>query len=306
MSYATMDHAGWVERNIGPGRQKKPSRDKNGQVTGWHAAPNTLNRFQARVMDICGMVFGGIYNAPIAWKAVWWRDNHVGVPLVRGRTSLASHDFERLTRLVLCCMEARIRVEVSPRGFNSLELKFWQRSHEGNSSERHPDIGESVAEFQAYLPAGHRVRYRPELDDPLPAQRRRHLEYLAREGAKKWADEVITAISAGDEREAKWKGNLLARDLATASEYAERLGGGQNAQQLLTRIRAQHQRAAEARARMEEQEAEHGTCECCGQAIAEPAEDHFEDAMLCRPCEDAEKAAQDKEASTAARRDGGP
>ena len=250
MSYVTMDHAGWVESNIRPGRAmaRKPARNSDGVIIGWHAAPDKLNRFQARVMDICGMVFGGIYNAPISWEAVYWRDEHVGVPLRRGRCSMATHDFALLTRLVFLCMEARIRVELSPRGMNALSIDFWQRSHDGGMAERHPDIGEAVAEFQAYLPPDHSVRYRPEMDDPLPGRRRRSLEYLATSGAAKLADEVIAAIAEGNERDAKWKSEQLDRNLAIAGEYAAKLGGGPEVMELAAQVAAQHERVAAARA----------------------------------------------------------
>jgi hypothetical protein len=165
MSYATMDHAGWVESNIAASKamvaRRKPRRDGYGIIKGWHAAPDTLSPFQAKVMDILGMTFGGIYNAPISWDAVQWtgwgRDG-IGVPIYH--TSLSTFDGMSLTRLVLLSHEARIRCEVRANGVRGLLLAFWQRRHDGGTADRHPSIDEAVASFREYLPDGHRVSYR--------------------------------------------------------------------------------------------------------------------------------------------------
>jgi hypothetical protein len=64
-----------------------------------------------------------------------------------------------LTLLVFLCHEARIRLEVEPAGPHMLRLNFWQRSHNGGISERHPSLDEALQKFQDYLPLDHRVRY---------------------------------------------------------------------------------------------------------------------------------------------------
>lgn len=152
MSYATMDHAGWVERNMAAMRGMGP-KPKRAVTKGPHACPETLTPFQVRVMDILGMVGGGIYNAPIGWSGVHWNFGHgVAVPW---RGSLATIDFDKLTRLVLLCCEARIRCEVRPHAFGYLLLCFWQRTGEGPN--RAPNVAEAVGTFRAYLPADHRI-----------------------------------------------------------------------------------------------------------------------------------------------------
>jgi hypothetical protein len=162
MSYARMDHAGWVEGNIAATRrtQKKTRADNQ---HGWAAAPDKLSDFQAKVMDILGMVGGGIYNAPIAWDRVCWRTQGLGVPWNSG-AGLATVDNMDLTRLVFLCHEARIRCSVRSNGPRGLYLLFHERSAEGGFSERHPNLDEAVAAFSDYLPADHRVLYRPAAD----------------------------------------------------------------------------------------------------------------------------------------------
>ena len=108
MSYNRMDHAKWVEQN------NQAANQIYGKRKSYKPAPEKLSAFQAKVMDICGMVGGGIYNAPINWNKVSWGtgNNHIGmfVPWRDGR--MATFDFYPLTMLVLLCHEARIRCEI--------------------------------------------------------------------------------------------------------------------------------------------------------------------------------------------------
>lgn len=156
MSYNTMDHAAWVESNNAAENEIYAARRS------YKIRPEKLSPFQARVMDICGMVGGGIYNAPIAWDRVDWGHDGpwqmVRVPWRDGR--MATFDFYPLTNLVLLCHEARIRCEISATSRGNFMLAFSQRSHVGGMAKRHPSIDEAVAAFRQYLPDDHRIRYR--------------------------------------------------------------------------------------------------------------------------------------------------
>jgi hypothetical protein len=161
MSYANMDHAAWVERNNAAGRRitKKPKTDKHGRKVGPHAAPEVLTPFQAKVMDILGVMYGGIYNAPISWPTVDW-DCAGGLSvIVSASGGLATYDYNRLTMFVLLCHAARIRGDVSAAGPSTFRLTFWQRQEDGGISRRHPNIAEAIATFDEYLPADHRIRW---------------------------------------------------------------------------------------------------------------------------------------------------
>lgn len=164
MSYANMDHAGWVESNIAATKARKPTAHQSRQAAngkGMHAAPDKLSPFQARVMDILGMVGGGIYNAPISWPSVVW-DYGRGLSLIwHVGNGLATFDFNQLTMLVFLCHEARIRCEIEDGGPRMLRLSFWQRSHEGMMGQRHPSLAEAVEAFRQYLPLDHRIIYKP-------------------------------------------------------------------------------------------------------------------------------------------------
>lgn len=140
--YARMDHAGWVE----------------GNELGRKGAPESLSAFQSKVMDILGMVSGGIYNAPIAWSKVNWRCGAgVSVPW---RYDLSTFDYHHLTLLVFLCHKARIRCCISPYTFKHLLLTFHPRAAKGSVGKRHPNLEEAVAAFEEYLPADHRIVHR--------------------------------------------------------------------------------------------------------------------------------------------------
>lgn len=156
MSYQHYDHADWVARNIAAAKGSEPKR-RSDNAKGWAAAPDTLNAFQAKVMDILGMVGGGIYNAPISWDAIQWRGWGSGIA-VPWRRDLSTYDYDGLTKLVFLCHEGRIRCEIRPHSPGFLLLAFFPRDDSGGISRRHPNLAEAVAAFQEYLPADHRVR----------------------------------------------------------------------------------------------------------------------------------------------------
>lgn len=155
-SYATMDHADWVRVEIAAHKNARPKNNKRGKHVGWSAAPDELSPLQSAVMDILGMVAGGIYNAPIHWDSVDWNVGG-GISVLWWGHELATFDFDALTRLVFMCHAARIRCSVRAAAPDKLRLSFWQRSDVGGMASRHPDLDEAVQEFREYLPPGHRI-----------------------------------------------------------------------------------------------------------------------------------------------------
>ena len=158
MSYNRMDHAGWAASNNEVRNQAYARR------RGYRPAPEELTPFQAKVVDICGMVGGGIYNAPINWEKVDWGTGaragwgRMFVPWRDGR--MATFDSWSLTMFVMLCHEARIRGEITARAHGLFTLSFHERSHDGGIGARHPNLAEATAMFREYLPADHRVIYR--------------------------------------------------------------------------------------------------------------------------------------------------
>lgn len=165
MSYVTMDHAAWVQARIDDARKdikgKRPTK-------GWAAGPDWLSDFHAKVMDILGMVAGGIYNAPIAWKQFSWPKADAPWIEVTWPGHLATVDYNHLTRLVFLCHEARIRLEIAPAGSKYLRLHFSQRQAIGRFNEVHPNLDAATAAFRAYLPPDHRIVYRDHAPEANP------------------------------------------------------------------------------------------------------------------------------------------
>ena len=120
--YATMDHAGWVERNTG----------------------QTLSALGKQVANIIGFAAGGIYNAPIAHKRQDWTDPYSIE--INYSSDLSNWDRCNLSLLWIECMRRMVRLTISPSGPRTLKLLFHQRTtREGDISSRLPDVEEMVA-----------------------------------------------------------------------------------------------------------------------------------------------------------------
>ena len=138
MSYYHYGHAEWMERQLG----------------------RSLSPFETQVIDIVGIVGGGIYNAPIYRKTIAWTFGPRTIALV-WRQELATFDFGRLTKLVFLCHEARIRLELKACAPHRLRLIFSERTDApADWAEHHPNLDEAVAAFREELPANHRIVYR--------------------------------------------------------------------------------------------------------------------------------------------------
>ena len=159
MSYANMDHAGWVQNQITcmkPRKSTKRQRDAAAEHKGWLAAPDQLNAFQRRAFDILGIVGNGIHNCPISWKALVWHPRFIIAPWFG---HLATWDFKGLTRLVLLCHDARIRGQISPCGPHLLYIALHERAANGPISVRHPSLAEAVADHRKEISEQHAIYY---------------------------------------------------------------------------------------------------------------------------------------------------
>ncbi len=165
MGYDNMDHAKWAQSNIAAGKRivaKKKRRKDN--TRGFAAAPDELSPFHCKVMTILGIVGGGIYNAPIVWDKIQWKDVGRGI-IVPWWGNLSTFDFRNLTDLVLLCHASRIRCSIHPHGFRHVALMFHPRDDGDDTCSRHPDISEAVNRFNARFPADHHIRFQKEVAD---------------------------------------------------------------------------------------------------------------------------------------------
>lgn len=66
------------------------------------------------------------------------------------RTSLATTDYNNLTRLVLLCHRDAIRAEINPSGPGMIKICIWKRKREGTLINSHPTIEQAIESFKNY------------------------------------------------------------------------------------------------------------------------------------------------------------
>jgi hypothetical protein len=167
MSYDTMDHAGWVERNIEAaqrGRMSATDKRRKADGRGWYAAPQVLNPFQRRAFTMLGIAGGGIYNAPIEWESIVWR--HPRMLWLLWRYDVATWDGSNLTSMVLLAHDAAIRLTIAP-GMRFLRIGMHEREPHADGapsySRGHPTLEQAVARHRQRFPAQHHIHFAPAL-----------------------------------------------------------------------------------------------------------------------------------------------
>ena len=105
--------AGWLHQSLGPGRSLSP--------------------FGIRVANVLGQVYRGIYyiDSAVLRKGMSWNNSLVLSVNVSG--GLATFDFDELTRLVFCCQQAGIGVDICGCPWAYTKLLF---------SAKRPTIGQ--------------------------------------------------------------------------------------------------------------------------------------------------------------------
>lgn len=161
MYYDRMDHAFWVQEQIGYMKRRKPTPTQSKAAAagrGWHGAPDILNPFQRRVFIILGIVGGGIYNAPIDWNSVEWRSNFL---VVNWPYELVAGEIAGLADLLFLAYDAGIRVAISPDTRN-LRLIFLCREllSDGDSRGGHLTLEDAVSNHRKRFPADHPIHFK--------------------------------------------------------------------------------------------------------------------------------------------------
>lgn len=91
--------------------------------------------------EFFAVVFRGRHHVPgeiLPWGRGW---------TVCTRGDLSTFDSDLLTRLTFHAHDAAVRAEVSPAGFY-LRIAIHGRGREGGMGERHPGLGEALAEWR--------------------------------------------------------------------------------------------------------------------------------------------------------------
>lgn len=111
----------------------------------------TVSDAGARCADLVETWVGGLHHYPEGQRALRktdWSGDHVTF-LMYG--SVATFDFDQLTRLVFLAHDHAIRVEVQP-AMRYLRILLHPRVREGTWDTRHPTLEATVAKWREHHP----------------------------------------------------------------------------------------------------------------------------------------------------------
>ena len=94
----------------------------------------------------------GPWNIPVKWENAEFGPYHSSFAL---NQSLATADFDYLTRLVLAAHEKSVRIEISPCSPRHIRVSMWsrERHQEGMGFHKgHPTIEQAIARFESAPP----------------------------------------------------------------------------------------------------------------------------------------------------------
>lgn len=104
----------------------------------------TPGHLQAMAAIVDGL--GSPWNISTNWKRCNWYHTAKGAISLCQRSRLATHDSDRLTRLVIAAHQHSVRVEIEPAGPTTIRVIFWPRDRAAKESmERHPTLDELSA-----------------------------------------------------------------------------------------------------------------------------------------------------------------
>lgn len=103
-----------------------------------------LTEFQRDAVELLSQAFNtGIYNLATNWEKVDWNWGD-GVRF-KIRRSMATYDFDHLTRLVILAHDMCIRVELTALAPNVMGIAMWRRNkRDGSMYERHPTMEQAI------------------------------------------------------------------------------------------------------------------------------------------------------------------
>ncbi len=127
--------AGWIEQQIPYGR-------------GWKGP---MSDFGRNVANLLGEFVYGIYhiNPTYLIKADW---SHSAFIEINYDQTLATFDFDNLTRFVFLCHDYGMRGQISARSSRTLLLMFHPRERGGDITRRHPTLEQALAKFRKSYP----------------------------------------------------------------------------------------------------------------------------------------------------------
>jgi hypothetical protein len=127
------------------------------------------------VADLLNAVWDGIYHLPdsVVHKTDWTDNYYIAV--VVPDHGLATWDFNYLTKLVVLCHDAGLRMQIGTCNPRNLRLSFHQRkTRKGSTMERHPTMEEAtriIRDVYTNFESEHRLPDSPAVSKALDALR---------------------------------------------------------------------------------------------------------------------------------------
>jgi hypothetical protein len=131
----------------------------------------------AKVADLLDAVWSGLYHLPASLvDRVQWDDPYCITAVVPDH-ALSTFHSDLLTRLVVLCHDAALRLEISAANPRNVRLSFWQRKREGGISERHPTMEVAMHGIRTDYPT---FALEHRLSEPLPLREQKEGSGFAR------------------------------------------------------------------------------------------------------------------------------
>lgn len=107
-------------------------------------ARRVVSDFGTKVADILGQAYCGIYHLdPGQIRAAEWGSKYRVE--IRVSRHLSTFDTNELTRMLVLCHDAKIRLEIAPCNMQLLRLIFWCReANEQHIYDRHPSMEQAI------------------------------------------------------------------------------------------------------------------------------------------------------------------
>jgi hypothetical protein len=137
-------------KNIGKGSSMSALNKSQHAGAEWivKALKTEISPFGARVADLLGYAFDGIYHLEdkALAKVDWTSPSYIKFHLY-AKGGLATYDFGTLTKLVFLAHEFCVRLSIKPCNMQHVYLIFSPRQREGDFSQYHPTITAASDKF---------------------------------------------------------------------------------------------------------------------------------------------------------------
>ena len=136
----------WVQSSLNAHHRRLANRKRNPIST----PPPVLSEFHHRAISLLTRAMRrGVYDVAVAWERQDWSHPDMAHLVMYSGGSLATWDFDHLTRLVIGAHDECIRVGIEPVSHRYLRFAFHPRKRDGDAiHSRHPSIETAIESFR--------------------------------------------------------------------------------------------------------------------------------------------------------------